>query len=161
MAAFLTDGIGQEFDAERLHAPFVVRKRMFGKEANLLLVVQVLTGNENVLFKQIDRVFDLVHLLLRAARCRQNAAVDDGVAAEGRHLFKHDDVRTRVLGFNRGSETGKAGTDDDHVIGFVPLDVLIDAVRHERRCSKRGSACERAGNKAAARNLIGHGYSLL
>ena len=156
MAAFLADGVRKEFNAEGVHAPFIVREGVLGKQAHLLLVVEVLAGNENVLFKEVDRVFNLVHLLLRATRSGQNAAVDDRVATEGGHLFENDDAGAGVLRLNSGSKTSKAGTDDDDVIGFVPLDGLVDFVRHERGCSKRGSAGERAGNKAAARNLVGH-----
>ena len=83
--------------------------------------VHVQTGGEHVGSEKFGRVLDAVLELLRASGSRQNAAVDDGVAACGRHLFKNDRVGACLLGFDSGSQTGKTGTDHDDVMGFVPL----------------------------------------
>jgi len=59
---------------------------------NLLRIVHVVAGLQNVVFQQFNGVLNVVHLLLRAARSRQNAAIDDRVSAGSRHLLEHDDV---------------------------------------------------------------------
>ena len=49
------------------------------------------------------------------------AAVDDGVSAIGGHFLQHDDLGPRAGGFGRGRQSGKTGTDHDHVPGLVPF----------------------------------------
>ena len=92
MAAFLTDGIGQIFHAEIIDRPFIVRQGALRHEANLIDIVHVIAGRQNIFFEQVDGVLDAVKLLLRTARSRQNAAIDDRVSAGSRHLLEHDDV---------------------------------------------------------------------
>lgn len=121
MTAFLADGFEVVFNAELLDRPFVVRQSALGNELHLFRLVHVQTGGEHVGSEQFGRVLDAVLELLRASGSRQNAAVDDGVAACGRHLFKNDRVGACLLGFDSGSQTGKTGTDHDDVMGFVPL----------------------------------------
>ena len=92
VAAFLTDGVREEFHAQFIHAPLIVRERVAGNFMNLLRIVHVVAGLQNVVFQQFNGVLNVVHLLLRAARSRQNAAIDDRVSAGSRHLLEHDDV---------------------------------------------------------------------
>ena len=158
VTAFLADGVGQVLHAEFLDGPFIIGERMLGQIADLARVVHVVAGRENVLLKQLDRVLDLVELLLRAARGGQNAAVDDRVAAERGHFFKNDDVRARLLRLNGGGKTGKTRADDDHVDDFVPL--LL------RRGDGDGGACKsRTGGDCTLDEMtagkIGHGKFLL
>ena len=107
MAAFLADGIGQIFHAEIIDRPFIVRQGALRHEANLIDIVHVVAGRQNIFFEQVDGVLDAVKLLLRTARSRQNAAVNGGVAAEDGHFFENNNVRTSVLGFNRCGQAGK------------------------------------------------------
>ena len=158
VAAFLTDRVEVVFDAEFLHRPFIVGEGMFGEDANLRGVVEVGAGNEDVLSEQVDGVLDAVLELLRAARGGQNAAIDDGVAARGRHLLENDDLGARLAGFNGGGKTGKTRADDDHVDDFVPL--LL------RRGDGDGGACKsRTGGDCTLDEMtagkIGHGKFLL
>ena len=162
VAAFLTDRVEVVFDAEFLHRPFIVGEGMFGEDANLRGVVEVGAGNEDVLSEQVDGVLDAVLELLRAARGGQNAAIDDGVAARGRHLLENDDLGARLAGFNGGGKTGKAGADDDHVDGFIPLGGNLRARGglNDGSGGKRGGADDGALQEGTT-GLVGHDVLLL
>ena len=121
VAAFLTNRILVVFDAEFLHCPFVVGERGVGDELHLFGLIQIEAGNEHVVREELGRILNAVLKLLRAAGRRQNAAVDDGVAAGHGHLFEDLDLGARLLRFNGGGKTRKARTDDEHFGGFVPL----------------------------------------
>ena len=155
-------GTQADFNAEFLHRPFIVGEGMFGEDANLRGVVEVGAGNEDVLSEQVDGVLDAVLELLRAARGGQNAAIDDGVAARGRHLLENDDLGARLAGFNGGGKTGKAGADDDHVDGFIPLGGNLRARGglNDGSGGKRGGADDGALHEGTT-GLVGHDVLLL
>ena len=159
MTAFLTDGVGQVFHAEFLDRPFEVGQSGLGEQVHLGLVVHVVTGNQDVLFEEVERVFDTGLLLLRATRGGQNAAVDDRVAAGRGHLFKNHDVGTGLLGFNGSGQASKTRTDDDHVNGFVPLRSRGGGNHGARE--RGGTSGHGTGKHAATGNTIDHRKSLL
>ena len=143
VAAFLTDGIRVVFDTEFIDRPFVVRKGIVGNELHLFRIVEVEAGNEHVVSQKFGRIFNAVFLLLRAAGCSQNAAVNDGVAAYRCHLFKNNYRSTSLLGFNSCSKACKTRTNNDDISRFIPF------------CGKLDGTSSMSGFSAEKRNGAG------
>ena len=163
MAAFLTDRVLVVFDAEYLNGPFVVGERGVGDELHLFRLIQIEAGNEHVVREELRRILNAVLELLRAPGSRQNAAVDDGVAAGHGHLFENLDLGARLLRFNGGRKTRKARTDHENLGRFVPL------LRERNgaggvsrfRAKERGSAHRDGTLEERAAIHFGHFLSLL
>lgn len=120
VAAFLADRVRQELDSQFLHAPPVIGQGVGSDDMDFLRVVHEVAGLQHVLLQQFDRVLDVVHLLLRAAGCGENAAVDDGAASSGGHFLQNDHLGAGLLGLDCGGKACKARSDHQDVAGFVP-----------------------------------------
>ena len=91
MAAVLGDH-GFKFDDHFVFQPLVADHHVVGKLLRLVHLVEPQAGSNGIFHPKIKAVLDSCGFLLGCADSCHFAAVDDGVSAEGRHLFEHDDL---------------------------------------------------------------------
>ena len=104
-------------DAEVVAAPESGVESLMRHHVDDLHVALAVTALERVLSVEFGRVVVDAELGLDPVlRGVHFSAGDEGVAADGGHLFKQNDVRAGVLGFDGGRETGTARADHDDVI---------------------------------------------
>ena len=106
-----------EFDADDVAAPFCRGKSIFGHGAHDLRIALIVASLDRVLIVEFDRVVKNAELSLDpVVRGGHFRTGDEGVPADGRHLFENDDGGPVVLRFDRGRESGAAGSDYNHVV---------------------------------------------
>ena len=115
MAAVLGDH-GFKFDAHFVFQPLVADHHVVGKLLRLVHVVEPQAGSNGIFHPKIKAVLDSCGFLLGCADSCHFAAVDDGVSAEGRHLFEHDD---RFAGFGGLVSGGKPANPEPITITSV------------------------------------------
>ena len=124
-------------------------------------------GLQDVCVEEVGAVLDAFLFLHVGTRSSNGAAVDDRVAAGGRHLVNHHDflvLHAEVVRFKRSAQTGKARADDQKAGRFVPLFGNIGARVRKNRGGRAGDAeAEGASGteELATRNRSGHVSSLL
>ena len=107
-----------ESDAEVVAAPERGVESLMGHDVDDLHVALLVAALEGIFGVEFGRVVGNAELGLDPVlRHVHFGARNEGVAADGGHLFKEDDVRTGVLRFDRGREARAARTDHDDVIG--------------------------------------------
>ena len=84
-------------------------------------MIESCTLADHVLRHQFRRILEALALLHRRAGNAHDAAVDDGVAADGAHFLENADGCARQTGLDGGGKPRKARADDDDVKGFVPF----------------------------------------
>ena len=107
-----------EANAEVVTAPFGSVKsvmRHYLDDVHVTLHVTALVGVFSVQFGGV--IVDAELGLNPVLSCVHFSAGNQGVTADGRHLFQKHDVSAGILGFDSSGETGATGTDHDHVIG--------------------------------------------
>ena len=121
VTAFLRNAFLNPIDTEFFDGPFPSRKGFTAEMKNLVRVVEAGAFADHVFRHQFGRVLVPLLLLHRSARNAHDSAVDDGISADGAHLFEHANGSTGLTGFDGGGETGKTRADHDDVESFVPL----------------------------------------
>ena len=151
------EGDGLELNTDLLE-PFVVFNGAVGDVACEFGVSQTAACLHDVLVEEIGIVLDTGSLLHVGTGSGHGAAVDDGVAAVGRHLVDDEDVLDALfVGFNGSAQTGKTRTDNQEVNRFVPLGGNLHGLRKNGgRHNAGGTGGSQRAEEAAAGKTIGH-----
>ena len=153
-----------EANAEVVTAPFGSVKSVmchYLDDVHVTLHVTALVGVFSVQFGGV--IVDAELRLNPVLSCVHFSAGNQGVTADGRHLFQKHDVSAGILGFDSSGETGATGTDHDHIVGrFLrkSFDGLFDSLLislAERHAGFFGSIGHSGRERGAGNGIQLHG----
>ena len=114
----------------------------------------------DVLKEQIRIVLDAGSFLHVGTGSSNGAAVDDGVAAVGRHFVDDENVLNALfVGFNGSSQSGKTRAYNQEIDRFVPLGGSFYSLCESRDRHNAGSTnSSQRTEEATTRKIIAHLY---
>jgi hypothetical protein len=120
VAAMIRNGF--KLNADLVTEPVEVLNGFISNVTGEFRMSETAASAQNVAVEQIRIIGNASLLLHIRAGSSHSTAVDDGVAARGRHLVDHEDVLDAdLMRFKSGCKTSKTGTDDQEIDGFIPL----------------------------------------